>query len=174
MNGIFSEILQRQKTLSFMSDSYRNDTANRFPLFPENGMDPREFAKNNATTPTTGLIVQSGSGSSSGTTDTTPTPVKTITNPGSLLQIKFAEQGDITYDITPNMPLTLSLIGGTAGVLQRLTLIVHQPAGGGIAVSLPAAHYKDGAKPDVSLEAGATTIISYITDNGGKTIYGGL
>lgn len=157
-----------------MSDIYHTDPENKFPLFPENGMDPREFAKNNATTTTTGFIVQSGADSSSGTTDTTSTLVKTITDPGSLLQLQLPAQGNITYDITPNMPLTLSLTGGTAGILQRLTLIIHQPAEGGIAISLPSAHYKDGAKPDVSLEAGATTIISYITDNGGKTIYGGI
>ncbi|NHN91287.1 hypothetical protein [Acetobacter sicerae] len=157
-----------------MSDSHNAYTEDKFPLIPENGIDPREFAKNNATATTTGFTFQSGSGSSSGTTGNTTAPVKIITNPGSLLQITFPEQGDMTYDITPNMPLTLSLAGGTTGILQRLTVILHQPGEGGIAVSLPSAHYKDGAKPDVSLEAGATTIISYITDDGGKTIYGGL
>ncbi|MCH4092461.1 hypothetical protein [Acetobacter sp.] len=137
-------------------------------------MDPREFAKNNATASTTGFTFQSGSGTSSGAAGNTPIPVKIIKNPGSVLQAAFPEQGDITYDITPNTPLTLSLTGGTAGILQRLTVILHQPDGGGIAVTLPSAHYKDGTRPDVSLQAGATTIISYLTDDGGKTIYGGL
>lgn len=154
-----------------MSDTPDLATEDKFPLIPESGLDPREFAKNNAAATTTGFISQS---TSSGTTSSIPAPVKIITNPGSLLQITFPEQGDISYDITPNMPLTLSLAGGTAGILQRLTVILHQPADGGMAVTLPSAHYKDGTKPDVSLKSGATTIISYLTDDGGKTIYGGI
>ena len=157
-----------------MSDSNNPETEGKVSLFPADGMDPREFAKKNAASTTTGFSSQSGSGSSSGGSSSISTPVKTITNPGSLLQITFPAQGDITYDIIPNMPLTLSLAGGVAGVLQRLTVILHQPAGGGMTVTLPPAHYKDGVKPYVSLESEATTIISYLTDDGGKTIYGGI
>ncbi|MBV1836810.1 hypothetical protein [Acetobacter estunensis] len=152
---------------------------NGFLPMPEIGLDPREFARQNAAGPVGNLVTTSsgGGGSSSGGSSSstqTATPVTTVTAPGASLDMTFASNGDVTYDVTPNAALTLSLSGGTAGTLSRLTLILHQPSSGGFAVALPTARYQDGEKPVVSTSAGTTTVISYLTDDGGKTIYGGV
>ncbi|GBQ23944.1 hypothetical protein AA0472_1262 [Acetobacter estunensis NRIC 0472] len=165
-----------------------------FLPMPETGLDPREFARQNAAGPVGNLVAASsggnGSGGSSGgsgsgdggdsdsdsdsDTTQTVTPVKTVTAPGASLDMTFASNGDITYDVTPNAALTLSLSGGAAGTLSRLTLILRQPSSGGFAVALPTARYQGGEKPVVSTSAGTTTVISYLTDDGSKTIYGGV
>ncbi|NHN89088.1 hypothetical protein [Acetobacter conturbans] len=155
-----------------MSDPVVKTTLDGDNLMPEHGIDPRQFASQNASAPIANQLSSANSSVSDPTVSSTP--VKVITSPGAHFQMVFAEQGDITYDVTPDQSLDLTLTGGTSNMLQNLTLVLRQPSTAGFAVSLPPAHYQDGAPPAVNTNAGTATIISYLTDDGGKTIYGGL
>ncbi|GBR07745.1 hypothetical protein [Acetobacter oeni] len=140
--------------------------------FPETGLDPREFAARNAAGTTVSYLTQASLSGLSGSTTTVPSNV--VTSPGAMLTLAFASSGDTTWDVTPNEALKLTLAGGTSGSLQRLTLILRQPASGGFTVTLPAVKYPGGQTPAVSTVAGHTTVITFMTDDGGTTIYGGI
>lgn len=138
------------------------------------GMDPRAFAAQNAAGP---VIPCSASGSSTGGDNPVTenaVPVTLVTTPSPTYALKFATAGDAAYDITPNAALTLTLDGGTPGVLQKVTLLLRQPLSGGYAIILPSARYPSGEAPTVSTVAGQVTILTFLTSDGGTTIYGGV
>ncbi|NHN83924.1 hypothetical protein GOB93_04610 [Acetobacter musti] len=142
------------------------------PIMPETGADPREFAARNAAGPIVSFLTESQIAGSAG--GSSGVPLNVVTKPGARLTLAFAATGDITWDVTPDTALTLTLAGGTTGVLQRLTLILRQPASGGFTVTLPPAKYQGGVTPVVSTIAGQTTVITFMTDDAGTTIYGGV
>jgi hypothetical protein len=87
----------------------------------------------------------------------------------------FPTAGSNAYDITLTQNLTLSLTGGTLGQWQRLTLILREPVGGGLTVTLPTnVKWSGGTAPTVGTGASQVTVITFGTDDGGITYFGGL
>lgn len=99
-----------------------------------------------------------------------------VTSVGSVASyaLTFPASGNIAYDFTLGQTLTLTIGGGVAGNWQQMTIILRQPSGGGVTVNLPTAFYAGGSAPTVGTGANAITVITFGTDDGGVTIFGGL
>ena len=99
--------------------------------------------------------------------------VTALTANASGQNLAFAASGDNAYDMTVSAPVTLTLTGGAAGQVQRLTLVLRQsPAGAGF-VTLPSNVVWVGngsrvAHPVVSGDA----VITFLTVDGGRTYFG--
>jgi hypothetical protein len=87
----------------------------------------------------------------------------------------FPTAGNNAYDIPLTENLTLALTGGTNGQWQRLTLILREPSAGGKTVTLPSnVKWTSGTAPTVGTSANQVTVITFGTDDGGVTYFGGL
>lgn len=104
-------------------------------------------------------------------------PVTVNTAPGATVALAFAASGDICYDVTLAVATTFTISGGAGNQLQKLTLLVRQPAAGGIVGTLPAQSsslkYKSGTVPSIGTAVGDVTVVTYITTDG-KIVLGGI
>lgn len=86
-------------------------------------------------------------------------------------------QAEAVFDITLSANCTVSFLFGSAvGIVQRLTLILRQPASGTtFTATLPSGvKYAGGSPPTVGTAAGSVTVIGFMTPDNGATILGGL
>jgi hypothetical protein len=103
-------------------------------------------------------------------------PVTEESSPATLA-LAFPASGSNCYDVHLGQNLTLTLSGGTTGQYQKLTLILRQPSGGNIAVTLPTGAnvlYAGNVPPTVGMGGSAVTVITFGTADGGTTYFGGL
>jgi hypothetical protein len=103
-------------------------------------------------------------------------PVTEESGPATLA-LTFPASGSNCYDVHLTQALTLTLAGGVAGQYQKLTLILRQPSGGGIAVTLPSGGnvlYAGNTPPTVGTGGNAVTVITFGTADAGTTYFGGL
>jgi len=83
---------------------------------------------------------------------------------------------DNTVQIVPSEATTVTLgAGGVMGVPSRVSLVIIQPSSAGFPVTLAGTiKWSGGAAPIISSSAGTTTIINFMTLDGGQTYFGGV
>ena len=103
--------------------------------------------------------------------DGTPAPVGTPISALTGTNIAMSTDGSpVAYNLVLSENITLTLSAGVIGKLSEAILIITQPAAGAIVVTLPSNATAVGTVA-VSTAASATTILRFITIDGGATYF---
>ena len=125
----------------------------------------------------------SGPGSISGTTllqavnpaTVGAVPVTASTCSGTQV-LAFPLRGRAVFDVTLGAACAYTFTGGVAGAEQRVTLYERQPSSGSTvyAGTFPSTVKFAGGAPAQSTVVGQVRIVTFATDDGGATVFGGL
>ena len=102
-------------------------------------------------------------------------PVTTSTCSGAQV-LTFPPRGRAVFDVTLGASCAYTFTGGVAGAEQRVTLYERQPSSGSTvyAGTFPSTVKFAGGAPAQSTVVGQVRIVTFATDDGGATVFGGL
>ncbi|MBN3866467.1 hypothetical protein [Gluconobacter kondonii] len=140
-----------------------------------NQVDANQSAAQSAQTTANAAIPKAGNMASNGTI-IAPT-VTVFQTSASTLSISPADSDEAVYVLTPTASTSVTFTSGTGAVgrSKRITLIITQPSTGSFPVTFSGnIAWPNGDAPVVSSAASDTTIIKFLTVNGGQTYFGGV
>ena len=102
-------------------------------------------------------------------------PVTASTCSGTQV-LTFPARGRAVFDVTLGAACAYTFAGGVAGAEQRVTLYERQPSSGSTvyAGTFPSTVKFAGGAPAQSTGVGQVRIVTFATDDGGATVFGGL
>ena len=102
-------------------------------------------------------------------------PVTASTCSGTQV-LTFPARGRAVFDVTLGAACAYTFAGGVAGAEQRVTLYERQPSSGSTvyAGTFPNSVKFAGGAPAQSTGVGQVRIVTFATDDGGATVFGGL
>ena len=102
-------------------------------------------------------------------------PVTTSTCSGAQV-LAFPLRGRAVFDVTLGAACAYTFTGGVAGAEQQVTLYEREPSSGSTvyAGTFPSTVKFAGGAPAQSTAVGQVRIVTFATDDGGATVFGGL
>lgn len=100
-------------------------------------------------------------------------PNTTVAASGSAVTLSFPSNGSASFDVTLTANCTFTVIGGTNGQMQQITLVLRQDATAGRVPTLPSTiKWTSGSPPAWNTVAGRVDIVTLTTTDAGTTVFG--